>query len=228
MLEQSTRKALLIFAKQPIPGKVKTRLVPPLSPEQAAALYRCMVEDVLAGVAQFRDIDRFLFYEDGEGAREFFRKKVTGMTLAPQRGDDLGKRMAAAFGAVFALGYKAAVIIGSDAPDLPLSYIEEAFARLDNGGDGAVFGPCEDGGYYLLGLTRLADGLFLDVPWSSGAVLGESLKRAAGAGMEVSLLPVWHDVDRPADLVRAELLDEASGAPLTRAYLLRLLKNKAD
>lgn len=226
-MPEQLKQALLIFAKRPLPGKVKTRLVPPLSPEQAAYLYRCMLGDVMAMVASFTDLSLYLFYEDIGGAREYFAGIAPGIKSLPQEGKDLGERMAEAFRVVFAMGHGSAVVIGTDAPDLPPAFIEEAFGRLESGKDKAVFGPCEDGGYYLLGITRLHCALFRDLPWSSGALLGESLKRAQEAGIEVSLLPMWHDVDTAADLERPELLAEENGASLTREFIANWLKTKS-
>jgi rSAM/selenodomain-associated transferase 1 len=144
------------------------------------------------------------------------------MARFPQQGDDLGTRMAAAFRRVFADGYGSAVIIGTDSPDLPLTYIREACERLQQGDIDAVFGPSGDGGYYLLGMGKFHGGLFRDITWSSDRVLRESLQRAAAEGLRVALLPVWHDVDRPEDLMRPGLRDEDNGAPRTRNFL----KNK--
>jgi hypothetical protein len=234
MLEQ-LKKALLIFAKRPVPGKVKTRLIPPLSPEEAADLYRCMLGDTMKMVTNFPELALYLFYEDMEESREYFSGIAPGIKNYPQMGDDLGERMAEAFRVVFANGHVLAAVIGTDAPDLPPAYIKEAFDRLESGKIEAVFGPCEDGGYYLLGLKRLNSALFRDLPWSSGAVLQESLKRAKEAGIEATLLPMWHDVDSAADLERPELLAEDNGALLTREFvrnwqrtLIRLNRNRSN
>jgi rSAM/selenodomain-associated transferase 1 len=183
-----------------------------------------MLGDAMAMVANFPDLSLYLFYEDMEEAREYFAGIAPRITSFPQRGKDLGERMAEAFRLVFAMGHGSAVIIGTDAPDLPPAYITEAFDRLESGKSKAVFGPCEDGGYYLLGITRLQRTLFHDLPWSSGTVLQESLKRAVEAGIEFSLLPIWHDVDTAADLERPELLAEENGAPLTRKFVSNWLK----
>jgi hypothetical protein len=218
-MPEQLKKALLIFAKRPLPGKVKTRMVPPLSPEEAADLYRCMQGDVLKMVTNFSDLALYLFYEDKEEAREYFAEIAPGIISHPQRGNDLGERMAEAFRVVFAMGHESAVIIGTDAPDLPPAYIKEAFGRLESGKKLAVFGPCEDGGYYLMGLIRLNRALFHDISWSSCTVLQESLERAKEEGIEFSLLPMWHDVDTVADLERPELLATENGAPLTREFI---------
>jgi rSAM/selenodomain-associated transferase 1 len=207
---------------------VKTRLVPPLSPEEAAELYRCMLGDILTKTASLTSVAKFLFYEEGEGAREYFAACAGGLTCLPQKGRELGERMAEAFRAVFDAGYEAAVIIGSDSPDLPLSFIEEAYTRIGASGPDALFGPSEDGGYYLLGLRRLHDQLFRDITWSSGDVLRESLRRAEAAGIRTALLPIWHDVDTAADLMRPELVDERNGAPLTREFITKRLGAKGS
>ena len=223
MLNKRTR-ALLIFARKPVPGMVKTRLVPPLSPGQAARLYDCMLADVLARTAVDTQFDRFLFYEDVCGARDYFAGRTAGIISLPQQGNDLGERMLAAFRTVLALEYAAAVVIGSDAPDLPVHFIARAFEVLESGACEVVFGPCEDGGYYLLGMTNFYPALFRNVPWSSDEVLAVSLERAKEAGIAACLLPIWHDVDRAGDLERAELLDKRNGAWHTRKFLRKLKK----
>jgi rSAM/selenodomain-associated transferase 1 len=220
------KKALIIFAKRPVPGRVKTRLSPPLSPEQAAELYRCMLEDILAKTATLAGVDKRIFYEPDENAAAFFSGIAAGMTCAPQEGKDLGERMANAFGELLAAGYGRVAIIGTDLPDLPLACVEDAFRLLESGEGDAVFGPSEDGGYYLLAMGELHGELFRDVPWSTGEVLEKSLARAKEAGVRVALLPVWHDVDTADDLHRPELLDEGNGAPLTREFIGNWLRRQ--
>jgi uncharacterized protein len=226
-MSEQLKKALLIFAKQPVPGKVKTRLSPPLPPEEAAELYSCMLGDVLATAASLPHVKKYLFYDGGEEALEYFRGRAPSISCVPQRGKDLGERMAEALLDVFSLGNRAAVIIGSDSPDLPRALIKDAFDYLEQDDNGVVVGPSEDGGYYLVGMTRLHRQLFRGISWSSDRVLGETLKMAGGAGITVSLLPIWRDVDTAADLERPELRDERNGAPLTREFLLKRLKEKS-
>ena len=216
----------MIFAKQPVPGKVKTRLSPPLLPEEAAGLYGCMLGDVLSRAASLPDVEKYLFYDGGDDALEYFRGSAPAMTCIPQRGKELGERMENALREVFSLGIGAAVVIGTDSPDLPLAFIEDAFARLEQGETGVVVGPSEDGGYYLVGMARLHCQLFRNIPWSSAHVMEETLKRSGDAGIAVSLLPLWRDVDTATDLHRPELRDEGSGAPLTREFLEKWLKRK--
>ena len=212
-------KVLLIFAKRPTPGRVKTRLVPPLSPEEAAELYRRMLLDILAKVGQIADVDIVLCYEQGEGAREYFEGVVPGGAIRPQEGADLGARMGEAFRYAFAAGYERVAVIGTDSPDLPAEVVDRAYGLLGDSAVDAVFGPSEDGGYYLLAMKRFHPELFAGIPWSTGEVLERSLDRAAGAGIATVLLPVWYDVDTAADLRRPGLIAPANGAPLTREFI---------
>ncbi len=221
-------KALIIFAKRPVPGRVKTRLSPPLSPEQAAELYRCMLEDILAKTANLAGVDQRIFYEPDEDAAAFFSGIAAGVTCAPQEGKDLGERMANAFEELLAEGYGRVAIIGTDLPDLPLGYVEDAFELLESGEHDAVFGPAEDGGYYLLAMGEMHGELFRDVPWSTGEVLQKSLERGKEAGLSVALLPVWHDVDTADDLHRPELIDGGNGAPRTREFLGNWLRWRGE
>ena len=224
-MPQPFAQALIIFAKRPVAGQVKTRLSPPLSPEEAAGLYACMLRDVIAKAGGFAGIAPLLFYQDEPAAAAWFRRAFPHMALFPQEGADLGERMANAFRLAFALGHRTVVIIGSDSPDLPVEYLRQACRLLEEGDAEAVFGPSEDGGYYLLGMKRLWPELFTGIEWSTAAVLAESLARGAAAGIRTALLPSWHDVDTAEDLLRPELRDEQNEAPLTRRFIEKLLRN---
>jgi uncharacterized protein len=215
-------KALIIFAKQPVAGRVKTRLCPPLTPARAADLYGCMLQDVLAKAARLPEVTSLLFYQDEPGAADWFAGQFAALARFPQQGADLGERMATAFGQAFARGFTTVAIVGSDSPDLPPERIDRAYRLLESGEADAVFGPSEDGGYYLLAMQRLYGELFQGIEWSTGTVLEKSLDRAAAAGIRTALLPTWHDVDTAADLERPELRDETNGAPATRNFLNRL------
>ncbi|HET6420003.1 MAG TPA: TIGR04282 family arsenosugar biosynthesis glycosyltransferase [Geobacteraceae bacterium] len=212
-------KALIIFARQPAPGEVKTRLVPPLSPAQASLLYHFMLADIINGTESLEGVDRVLFYTGGEGARGYFLDRFPGLPLYPQEGDDLGSRMEEAFSRVFAEGYRFAAIIGTDSPDLPVSFIDDAFRLLAGGKTEVVFGPAEDGGYYLLAMKRVHHELFHGISWGGGSVLRESLEKAGAMGLEVSELMMWGDVDTFEDL--AGLAERAGGgcAPLTLRFI---------
>ena len=208
------KSVLAVFAKTPLPGRVKTRLAPALSPEEGAELYRCMLLDTVAKV-QTLAVDAVIFFDGEEG---FFRELMPGVRLIRQHRGGLGERLEHAFEALAALGFRSRVVIGSDAPDLPLGFIEEAI-RLVEGGSDAVFGPAEDGGYYLVALSGAPCSLFHDIPWSGPEVLATSLARACEAGLSTALLPTWYDVDSFEVLLRPGLSDPDNGAPLTRGFL---------
>ena len=217
-----TTRALIIFAKEPVPGRVKTRLSPPFTPEQAAALYDCMLRDVLAKADHLTDVTPIIYFLDEPGAAAFFQTQFPQLESRPQRGADLGARMAAAFSESFERGFGQVAIIGTDLPDLPVAQIVQAFAHLDEPRVDAVFGPSVDGGYYLVGLKRLWPELFQGIPWSTGEVLRLSLERTAKSRILTRLLATWHDVDRSEDLKRPELHDEENGALRTRQFLAEL------
>lgn len=210
------KRALAIFAKTPNPGQVKTRLSPPLSPEQSAALYRCMLIDTINRMSAL-NVDTFIFYE---GDRQFFEAEAPGAVLVEQHEGGLGRRLEEALDTLASMGYGAKVVIGTDAPDLPPAYVKGAFESLE--ANDAVFGPATDGGYYLVAVRGGYGALFSEIPWSSDAVLRISLERAESSSMTSFLLPTWSDVDSFEDLLRPELRDPSNGAPLTRAFLAEL------
>ena len=183
-----------------------------------------MLTDTISRIGSLTDVEKYLFYDGNEEAQKYFTEKTPEMNCLPQRGCDLGERMTEALREVFARGNGSAVIIGSDSPDLPLTFIVDAFAGLEKRECDVVFGPTDDGGYYLVGMTSLHRELFREITWSSNQVLVESVARAKEAGIGTSILTMWHDVDTPKDLHRPELLDEANDSPLTRSFLLELLR----
>lgn len=218
------KRSLILFAKMPIPGRVKTRLHSVMTSGEAAELYRCMLHDTLSKVRRSLDCTSVtVYFEPNPGSDEYFVALARGMESVPQIGDDLGERMEAAFRRQFSLGNEAVVIIGTDIPHLPASFIDDAFALLENPETDVVFGPAADGGYYLLGMKRLHRELFKGLPWSSETVLRESMKKGERSGLRMALLPLCSDVDTPDDLVRNELLDEKNDAHLTRQFLGRFL-----
>lgn len=206
---------LAVFAKTPHPGKVKTRLAPALTPEEGAELYHCMLRDTISRVLTL-GVETVIFYE---GDEEFFKSAHPGLRLIRQHPAGLGERLEAAFRQLEELGFRERVVIGSDAPDLPLPFIREAFDLLAAGKE-VVFGPAEDGGYYLVGLSGKMGDLFQDVPWSTSEVLSVSHQKARLAGFAVELISTWYDIDSYDDLLRPGLYDPESGATFTRQYLL--------
>jgi len=219
--------ALVIFAKAPIPGEVKTRLCPPLTPEEAATLHGSFVLDMLErtklAVATFRlPFQRYLacapFSE-----HVFFRimEERHGVRLLDQVGRDLGQRMQRAFAELFAKGYQQVIIVGTDVPTLPLTVYQEACAILNR--FDVVLGPALDGGYYLIGLTKPAEGLFAEIPWSTGHVLAATQQQAKALGLSVGLTATWRDVDRIGDLqmLIAECREDEKKPKQDRTFSMR-------
>lgn len=208
------KDALIVFAKVPQPGAVKTRLVPPLTPEAAADLYAAMLADALAAYAALGP-DVRLYLPPSEARLD--AALWTGETFV-QRGPDLGARMLRAFAETFAADYDRVVIVGTDHPTLPTDFLRLAFDELD-GRDGLTIGPSDDGGFYALGLRELHAALFAGMTYSHDRVLEDTLARADG--LALTLLPPWYDVDDAAALnrLRADLLDDPDAAPRTRAWL---------
>jgi len=196
--------ALAIFAKAPIPGQVKTRLCPPLTPDEAATLHGSFVLDILertkiAASTLKLPLDRYLACAPS-ATHVFFKimEERQGVKLLDQAGGDLGSRMNQAFSTLFAQGYRQVLLIGTDVPTLPLDYFKEALTSLET--HDVVLGPAFDGGYYLIGLKRTAPELFADMPWSTDQVLRLTQEKAAGIGLKASLIRPWRDVDTLADL----------------------------
>jgi rSAM/selenodomain-associated transferase 1 len=211
--------ALLVVAKRPNAGQTKTRLSPPLSPEQAAALYECFLLDTLDLMRQVSGVQPVIAYLP-DSARTYFNRLAPDFEKILQTGPDLGARLDNALTHYLQLGYQQAVIMNSDSPTLPATYLAAAFAGLSNGAD-VVVGPCDDGGYYLIGLKRPAQRLLREVQMSTPHVTTETLNLAAEENLRVELLPAWYDVDNAAALSRlAEELAELSTdiARHTRAF----------
>ncbi len=216
------KRAIIVAAKAPRAGAVKTRLS--LPPDAAANLAAAFLRDTLrlaSSPALQADLTLAL---DGGDAGDLEPGTVPpGTRITPQRGNSLGERLVHIFEEAFQTGYTAVCVVGSDAPHLPEAFLLEAFGRLSQNG-GPVLGPADDGGYYLIGLTRPAPELFADIAWSGPDVREMTLRRAAEAGLSATLLPPWYDIDVPADLrrLREEMRREVVAAPATAAFLGRL------
>jgi hypothetical protein len=191
---------LIIFAKKPIPGQVKTRLCPPLSPEAAAGLARAFLMDILEESARLAHFRLALAYSP-HAEEDWFRKLAPeGAWLFPQSGADLGERMARAFDEAFRAGYGPVLLRGSDTPDLPGNILQEAADVLEQGQAQVALGPTPDGGYCLVGLNEPQPALFTDLPWSTSRVLAQTLALSGSLSLKVYLLPEWLDIDTPEDL----------------------------
>jgi rSAM/selenodomain-associated transferase 1 len=201
--------ALIVVAKRPAPGQTKTRLSPPLIPEQASSLYECFLRDTLDLVRQVPGVKPVIAYSP-RGERDYFSRLAPDFDLLQQVGLDLGDRLDNALTHYLRLGYPNVVIMDSDSPTLPAAYLVSAFGVLDDGAD-AVVGPCDDGGYYLIGLKRPCPRLLRGVRMSTPNVTADTLVIAAEENLKVGLLPVWYDVDDHLSLKR--LCAELTAAP---------------
>lgn len=197
--ESTMKRGLIVFAREPLPGKVKTRLAASIGDRAAAELYESMLQDVLKTVRELSDVDAVVYWDCREEALPLLADKYRCRSRRQITGD-LGERMRGAFEEMFADGSDVCCIIGSDAPDLPLPYLREAYRLLSAPPADVVLGPSLDGGYYLLGLRQICPELFSEIHWGSAAVLAQSLGAAEDSGRFVSLLPLWRDIDTLEDL----------------------------
>jgi rSAM/selenodomain-associated transferase 1 len=211
------KKALIIFAREPIPGKVKTRLALDVGEQAAAEIYAAMLADVLEKAVSLDNVRPLVFWALETGIIPD-HTEFSGLETFEQHGTDLGDRMANAFTSAFSLGIDACCCIGSDLPDLPADYIRQAFRDLESPETDIVFGPAEDGGYYLVGMKKTNYGLFANVAWSTPRVLATSLERARESELTTRLLPAWYDIDLIGDLRRLAS-SPGQSAPRTRSVI---------
>jgi uncharacterized protein len=233
----SGRCALAVMTKAPQAGKVKTRLIPPLSPEEAAALNICFLRDTAAAIVRTtteKNAQGVGVYTP-VGAEAAYRGILPDeFVLVPQRGDGFGERLAAAIEDLLQLGFHSVCLIDSDSPTVPEAAFAQAIDFLNRDEDSVVLGPSDDGGYYLVGLKRLHRRLFETIDWSTERVLEQTVNAAGKLGLPVHLLPTWFDVDDRATLSRLchELLSgngnerRGFGAPSTRGFLSELLEHE--
>ncbi len=223
---RSTIRMLIIVAREPQPGRTKTRLCPPLDGQTAAALYACFLHDVLTIARQVEDVQPVIAYAP-ETAAAYFQRLAPDLSAHAQQGNNLGERLDHALQLALsstdpasAPQKRTAIVMSSDNPDLPVDYVRMAFARLDQGAD-VVLGPTSDGGYYLIGLHTPQPRLLREVPMSTPTVLNDTLALAHALKLQVALLPEWYDIDTVADLRRLQATlttADATVAPATRAF----------
>jgi len=216
------------MAKAPLPGKVKTRLVPHLSPMEAAEFADCLLKDRLAEMTAADNCDCALAYSPADARAVFEARCSSRFLLFPQADGDLGYRMHAIFRQKFADGFGAVIIIGTDIPDLTESVVAEGFSQLVSEDTDLVLGPARDGGYYLIGMKRPHHSLFKNMAWGTTKVLQTTTDIARKEGIRTSFLDTLQDIDtiqdvrsyyrRETDRRRAE----TSPASSALSYLTRL------
>ncbi len=223
---------IAVICKTPEAGKSKTRLSPPLRPEQCAEMSACFIRDLTLGMATLcgNAIAGYAVYTPVGSEDRLRRILPDGFGLVPQCEGDFGVRLRQGVEDILALGHAGAIVINSDSPTLPPGIVADAAARLLEH-DCVALSPAADGGYTLIGLSQSHPRLFEDIPWSTDAVYRLTLDRAAEIGLPVADVAPWYDVDDAASL--ATLRHELDGtpppfataahppadAPATRAYL---------
>jgi len=209
---------ICIFAKPPLPGRVKTRLIPHLGSAGAAELATAFLQDTWASVSALPWVEPVL-----TSTQECFPACVpTPMEIWLQGEGDLGARLENILRRALR-EHPYAIALGADSPGLPRTFLEQARSKLHRGD--AVIGPCDDGGFYLIGLRRCPSGLFDGISWSASDTFDETLANLRRAGMRVQVLEPWFDVDWPEDLARlqASISTGRIVAPHTREVLEKLL-----
>lgn len=225
--------AVAIICKTPAPGQSKTRLSPPLQPEECAAISACFIRDLSATIQQLADdgdVAGCAVYTPAGSEAALRALLPKGFHLVLQGGGDLGARLHKGTQDLLDAGYAGAVLVNSDSPTLPKAILREAAAAV-RAGDHVVLSPAFDGGYTLIGLSRPHAELFDHIPWSTGEVYGLTVARARSLGLRVVDVPGWYDVDDAGSFAMLE--DEFEGrrpgfapanltgaaAPATRQFL---------
>lgn len=219
--------ALAVMVRAPVEGTVKTRLIPELGSKDACLLYEAFLKDLFSRLSALTSVDIYVFYTpvDKSGAVSAIMPEL--FKLNPQKDCDLGGRIEGVFDDLFARGHRRVAVIGSDSPDIPLACVRRTFTALKGAcGDEPrrlVLGPAIDGGYYLIAMNASLQGVsapvFNGIEWGTSSVLHQTLERAEDAGIEVAMLPEWHDVDIFDDLA---FIRGSTELPETTAVLKRL------
>jgi uncharacterized protein len=224
------------MAKAPIAGEVKTRLVPPLTVAEAAALNVCFLRDMAANIQSVIETEAaagLVVYTPTGSESAFDGVLHEGFKLLAQRGASLGERLYNATDDLLRQGYGAICLINSDSPTLPRSILIRTIELLASDGDRVVLGTADDGGYYLIGLKHAHRNLFNGIEWSTSDVLARTRQRAAEIDLPVEMLRSWYDVDDAGtlnrlceDLFFSKSLDGSYPAPHTRAFLDSIIKTE--
>jgi rSAM/selenodomain-associated transferase 1 len=228
---------IAVLCKTPEAGASKTRLSPPLLPEQCAEISACFIRDLttnLQALCESDDVAGYAVYTPAGSEARLRPLLPTGFGLVLQSEGGFGQRLKASVEDILALGHHGAIIINSDSPTLPPGIVADAAARLLEG-ESVVLSPAIDGGYTFIGLSKVYDRLFEDIPWSTDTVHRLTEERAAEIGLKVCNVAPWYDVDDAASLhlLGRELAGDRPSftrpehppapAPATKAYLAKVL-----
>jgi rSAM/selenodomain-associated transferase 1 len=218
-------KAIIVLIKSPDRVLVKSRLAESIGDDRARILYRYFVEDLLDILAG-QDVPLRIYFQPPDAKEDIARWLGNRYDLFPQRGGDLGERMREAFEETFQQGYRSALLIGSDAPDLTAPIFQEGFGVLSM--HDAVLGPSMDGGYYLIGFRddTFRPEIFEGIPWSTNVVFQKTLEIFIALGDMVHILPIWRDIDVIEDL--KALMHRHGESPFRQSKTMRYLMNQKD
>lgn len=214
-----SQPAIGLFAKQPRPGQVKTRLTPPLTPEQASELYQVALRETVVRLQSAGFVLTICY----AGDKEWFAGAFPGLPLIEQRGAGLGERMTNAVAELFAQGGGPVLLAGSDNPDLPVTLVQKAVELLQE--HDVVTIPCSDGGYNVVGLRAETTAVFAGIPWSTGGVVAKTRRRCQELELSYRETDGWHDIDEVADLIS---LVGRSPASMTAQHIISKLANIAE
>lgn len=219
------RPAVIVMIKAPRAGFVKTRLAPPLSHADAAALATCFAQDTVNIVSREAS-EVIIAYAPADGRDMLEASLPNDLHWLEQRGADLGERLEWIAKRAFDMNFGPLVFIGADSPTLPSSFIATAIHSLAAAESDIALGPTDDGGFYLVGLRQNARGLFQNIAWSTSQAYAQTASNAARLGLRLLELQTWYDVDTPADLqrLRAELSGDEGArlrAPATYQWLVK-------
>lgn len=202
--EHEFNPAIIVMAKVPRAGMVKTRLRPFLSDAQCAELAVCFLKDTVAKAAQITS-NIIVAFSPAEDRKEIAALLPLDIILIEQKGLNLGEKLASAIRGSENRGFNPVITIGTDSPTLPLNILRSAVESFHNSKTDLVLGASSDGGYYLIGMRKLIDELFENIAWSSESVYRETVENARRSGIKnLRELPVWYDVDYPAELIRLQ------------------------
>lgn len=191
-------RLLVVFVKNAILGTAKTRLAKTIGKEAAFEVYKHLMKITETATRGVKDCDVHIYFSSEKDATRW-----TSFDQYVQQGNDLGERMSGAFRAGFEMGYKQIVGVGSDLPDLTSEIIEKGLIELNS--NDAVFGPAEDGGYYLIGMRSMIDCIFENKPWSTESLLDVTLDELKSKRHSVGLIETLNDVDTEEDLMNSSL-----------------------
>lgn len=218
------------MTKAPQAGRVKTRLSPPLTPDEAAALNICFLRDTARAISQADARAHGVGVYTPVGEESAYQEIFPGdFYLIPQRGDSFGERLSDAAEDLLGVGFAACCLIDSDSPTVTAEAFRRATDELLRDDERIVIGPSDDGGYYLIGMKRLHTRLFEEIDWSTEHVLAQTIARAREIGIEAVMLPTSYDIDDRKTLCRlcSDLFEHGNeDAPATKQFLRELIERE--